>query len=175
VDNKIHKPNNRKKGTVTEKQRSARRANIVQFNQSRERPPAMRHGVQSSAVKAGRLPKGFDALQSLLDGFYNGWVEDLGGDANLTNAKRALLWVSRGCLAIFALGLEHIKTDGLVNESGDVQPVAKVLATYGNSLRLNLAAAGLERVPRNVTKTLEARLAEIAEREETEGHEKPQD
>jgi hypothetical protein len=168
VDNKIHKPNNRKKGKVTEKQRSARRANIVQFNQSRERPPAMRHGVQSAAVKAGRLPEGFDALQSLVDGFYNGWVEDLGGDANLTNAKRALLWVSRGCLAIFALGLEHIKVEGLVDKDGDVQPVAKVLGTYGNSLRLNLAAAGLERVPRNVTKTLEARLEEIAEREDGE-------
>jgi hypothetical protein len=38
-------------------------------------------------------------------------------------------------------------------------------------LRLNLAAAGLERVPRNVTKTLEARLDEIAEREEIENRE----
>jgi hypothetical protein len=175
VDNKIHKPNYRKKAEITEKQRSARRANIVQFNQSREHAPALRHGVQGAAVKAGRLPKGYEELQSLLDGFYNGWVEDLGGDANLTNAKRALLWVSRGCLAIFALGLEHVKAEGLVDGSGDVQPVAKILATYGNSLRLNLAAAGLERVPRNVTKTLEARLAEIAEREETETREKPQD
>ena len=61
-----------------------------------------------------------------------------------------------------------LKTEGLVGKDGDVQPVAKILGTYGNSLRLNLAAAGLERVPRNVTKTLEARLEEIAEREDGE-------
>ena len=164
----------RKWRRATPAQAEAGRNNLLAFRAASQKPPALRHGVKSASVKAGKLPKGFDELQSLVDGFYNGWVEDLGGDANLTNAKRALLWVSRGCLAIFALGLEHIKAEGLVDASGDVQPVAKVLGTYGNSLRLNLAAAGLERVPRNVTKTLEARLAEIAEREETEGNEKPQ-
>jgi hypothetical protein len=168
VDNKIDNPKNGKKAKITDKQRAARRANIVEFNKSRPQAPAMRHGVQSAAVKAGRLPKGFEELQPLIDGFYDGWVEDLGGEANLTSAKRALLWVSRGCLAVFALGLEHVKAEGLVDADGDVQPVTKILATYGNSLRLNLAAAGLERVPRNVTKTLEARLAEIAEREQTD-------
>jgi hypothetical protein len=156
---------------ATPAQAEAGRNNLLAFRNAAQEPPALRHGAQSAAVKAGRLPKGFEELQPLVDGFYNGWVEDLGGDANLTSAKRALLWVSRGCLAIFALGLEHIKAEGLVDAKGDVQPVAKILGTYGNSLRLNLAAAGLERVPRNVTKTLEARLAEIAEREETEERE----
>jgi hypothetical protein len=32
-------------------------------------------------------------------------------------------------------------------------------------MRLNLVAAGLERTPRNVTRTLEATLQEIAEKE----------
>jgi hypothetical protein len=143
----------------------------VAFNRAKDGKPALKHGVQSAAVKAGRLPKGFEELQSLVDGFYDGWIADLGGAENLTNSKRALLWVSRGCLAIFALGLEHIKAKGLVDAEGNVAPVAKILGTYGNSLRLNLAAAGLERVPRNVTKTLEARLDEIAEREEIENRE----
>jgi hypothetical protein len=86
----------------------------------------------------------------------------------LTSAKRALLWISRGSLAVFALGLEYIKTHGLVDAEGEVAAVAKVLATYGNSVRLNLAAAGLERVPRTIAKTLEATMAEIAEREHSE-------
>jgi hypothetical protein len=158
--------NKGRKGKVTPAQREARRNNIVAFNAQVDGKPALKHGAGSADVKAGRLPKKFADLQPLVDGFYNGWVQDLGGEENLTNAKRALLWVSRGCLAIFALGLEHIKNEGLVCSNGEVQPVAKAIGTYANSLRLNLAAAGLERVPRNVTKTLEARLAEIAESEE---------
>lgn len=165
MENKIEEPKPRK---VTEKQRAARSRNIVEFNKSREGRPAMKHGAGSRDVMAGKLPKGFEELQGLVDGFYDGWVQDLGGSENLTSAKRALLYVSRGCLAVFALGLEYIKAEGLLNCKGDVQPIAKVLATYGNSLRLHLQAAGLERIPRNVTKTLEARMEEIAEREETE-------
>ena len=157
-----------KRRRATPAQAEAGATNLAAYRANEQKPPGLIHGGHSAAVKAGKLPAGHDEMQSLVDGFYQGWVEDLGGDANLTSSKRALLWVSRGCLAIFALGLEHIKAEGLVDAGGDVQPVAKVLATYGNSLRLNLAAAGLERVPRNVTKTLEARLEEIAEREDGE-------
>ncbi|MGH9712645.1 MAG: hypothetical protein ACRD5M_05025 [Candidatus Acidiferrales bacterium] len=154
-----------RKKPLSKAARAAMRANIVAFRATNPNP-ALKHGVRSEAVKAGKLPKGFEELQDLVDGFYDGWVADLGGEQNLTNAKRALLWVSRGCLAIFALGLEHVKAEGLVDEAGDVQPVTKILGTYANSLRLNLAAAGLERVPRNVTKTLEAKLEEIAAKEQ---------
>jgi len=136
------------------------------FRTAAQSPPALRHGATSADAMAGRLPKDFQELQGLIDDFHAGWIADLGGEENLTNAKRALLWVSRGCLAIFALGLEHVKAKGLVDEEGDVQGVTKIMATYGNSLRLNLAAAGLERVPRNVTKTLDARLEEIAAKEQ---------
>jgi hypothetical protein len=149
----------RKKRRATKRQAEAGAANLKAFLGATATPPALRSGVRSASVRAGKLPEGYGDLQALLDGFYDGWIADLGGEENLTNAKRALLWVSRGCLAIFALGLEQIKANGLINPDGDVQPVAKVLATYGNSMRLNLAAAGLERVPRNVTKTLEEYLA----------------
>ncbi len=142
--------------------------NLRKFLATVENPPALRSGVFSATVKAGRLPAGHAKLQRLIDEFYSGWVEDLGGEENLTSSKRALLWVARGNLAVFALGLEYIRANGLTDGAGDVRSVAKVLATYGNSLRLNLIAVGLERVPRNVTKTLDARLTEIAEREARE-------
>lgn len=156
------------KRKATEGQAAAGAANLKSFLESTSEPPALRSGVFSAATKAGRLPKRHRKLQRLLDSFYEGWVSDLGGEENLTASKRAILWTARGCLAVFALGLEHIKENGLVNAQGDVQAAAKIIGSYANSLRLNLMAVGLERVPRNVTKTLEARLAEIAESEESE-------
>jgi len=155
----------KKKPPVTDAQRKARRGNIVEFNQARDGKPALRHGAQSADTLAGRLPKGFDELQALIDGFYEGWIADAGGRENLTKSKEALLWVARGCLAVFAVGLEHVKAKGLTDDEGKVQPVLKVIGTYANTLRLNLISAGLERTPRNITRTLEATLQEIAEKE----------
>lgn len=156
------------KTPVTDAQRKARRSNIVQFNSERDGKPALRHGAQSADTLAGRLPKGFDELQALVDGFYEGWIADAGGRENLTKSKEALLWVARGCLAVFAVGLEHVKANGLTDAEDNVQPVLKIIGTYANTLRLNLIAAGLERTPRNVTRTLEATLQEIAEKEHKE-------
>jgi hypothetical protein len=153
------------KTPVTDAQRNARRQNIVEFNANRNQPPAQKHGCQSAEIKNGRLPKGFEELQALVDGFYEGWIADAGGRENLTKSKEALLWIARGCLAVFAVGLEHVKAKGLVDAEGDIQPVLKILGTYGNTMRLNLVAAGLERTPRNITRTLEATLQEIAEKE----------
>ena len=153
------------KAPVTDAQRQARRENIVQFNIERGGKPAQKHGCQSAEIKKGKLPKGFEELQALVDSFYEGWVADAGGRENLTKSKEALLWVARGCLAVFAVGLEHVKAKGLVDPEGGIQPVLKILGTYGNTMRLNLVAAGLERTPRNVTRTLEATLQEIAEKE----------
>ena len=129
----------------------------------------VRSGMYAVSTQSGRLPKGHAKLQRLVDSFYREWVEDLGGEENLTGAKRAVLWVARGCLAVFALGLEDLKNrGGLVDPQGNVSDVVKVLATYGNSLRLHLTAVGLNRVPRNVTKDLQSRLEEIAATEEEE-------
>src|SRR5580704_12933551 len=130
----------KKKPPVTDAQRKARRGNIVEFNQARDGKPALRHGAQSADTLAGRLPKGFDELQALIDGFYEGWIADAGG-------------------------LEHVKAKGLADDEGKVQPVLKVIGTYANTLRLNLISAGLERTPRNITRTLEATLQDIAEKE----------
>jgi hypothetical protein len=161
----------KKSDGVSPAQRAARRNNIVAFN-AKDAKPALKHGTGSAAVKAGKLPEGNEQLQKLVDEMYQGWVSDLGGEENITSAKRALLWVSRGNLAVFAMGLQYIQKHGLVDTEGEVQSVAKVLATYGNSLRLNLATIGLERVARNV-KTLEAKMQEIADREHGQGETGP--
>jgi hypothetical protein len=153
------------KQAITDAQRDARRQNIIAFNETRHSKQALKHGATSPDTMAGRLPKGFEEIQGLVDGFYEGWIADAGGRENLTKSKEALLWVARGCLAVFALGLEHVKGNGLTDAEDNVQPVLKILGTYGNTMRLNLVAAGLERTPRNVTKSLEVAMREIAERE----------
>jgi hypothetical protein len=165
TEHKIEEPKRRRTTAITEKQRAARRNNIVEFNESRAEAPALRHGAQSAAVMGGTLPKGFDDLQDLVDGFYRGWIADAGGEENLTSSKKALLWVARGCLATFAVGLEYTKARGLTDEEGEVQPVLKIIGTFANTMRLNLIAAGLDRTPRNVTKSLEVAMREVAERE----------
>ncbi len=128
---------------------------------------ALQHGCRSKSAMAGKLPKGFAELQQVVDGFYDGWVSDAGGLDNLTHAKRALLLVSKGCLAIWLLGLEHLSSaSGLVDEKGEVHSVTNVMGTFANTMRLNLVAAGLERQARTIGgSALEAKFAEIAERE----------
>ena len=153
------------KKPVTEAQRAARSRNVIAFNKTCDSKQALKHGANTPDTMAGRLPKGFEELQGIVDGFYEGWIADAGGRENLTKSKEALLWVARGCLAVFAVGLEHVKAKGLLDPEGGIQPVLKILGTYGNTMRLNLVAAGLERTPRNVTRTLEATLQEIAEKE----------
>lgn len=159
------------------KQTSAPDEALASPDGPRKSTRGIRSGMYAASTQSGRLPKGHRKLQRLIDSFYSGWVEDLGGEENLTSAKRAVLWVARGCLAVFALGLEDLKNrGGLVDPNGNVSDVVKVLATYGNSLRLHLTAVGLDRVPRNVTKDLQSRLEEIAATEEDENRdEKPQE
>jgi hypothetical protein len=143
----------------------ARRNNMIAFNAERGGRPALKHGATSAPVRAGIVP---DAdLQRLIDEFYAGWVSDLGGEENITSARKAILFAAKGNLACFGMAMRYLERNGLVDEKGKVAPVAGILATFGNSLRLHLTAAGLDRKARDA-KTLEVRLREIAEREHSE-------
>jgi hypothetical protein len=146
---------------VTKAQREARKANIVAFNQSGQ-PGALKHGAGSAEVRAGIVPDA--GLQRLIDEFHNGWIEDLGGLENISSARRAILFAAKGNLACFGMAMRYLEKNGLVDERGKVAPVANILATFGNSLRLHLTAAGLDRKARDC-KTLEMRLQEIADAE----------
>jgi hypothetical protein len=148
-----------------EAQIKARRNNMIAFNAERGGKPALKHGATSAPVRAGMVP---DAdLQLLIDEFYAGWVSDLGGEENITSARKAILFAAKGNLACFGMAMRYLERNGLVDEKGKVAPVAGILATFGNSLRLHLTAAGLDRKARDA-KTLEVRLREIAEREHSE-------
>jgi len=148
-----------------EAQIKARRNNMIAFNAERGGRPALKHGATSAPVRAGIVP---DAdLQRLIDEFYAGWVSDLGGEENITSARKAILFAAKGNLACFGMAMRYLERNGLVDEKGKVAPVAGILATFGNSLRLHLTAAGLDRKARDA-KTLEVRLREIAEREHSE-------
>jgi hypothetical protein len=143
-------------------QREARRNNMIAFNKERGGKPALKHGAQSAEVRAGIVP---DAeLQRLIDEFHAGWISDLGGAENLTSARKAILFAAKGSLACFGMAMRYLEKNGLVDERGKVAPVAGILATFGNSLRLHLTAAGLDRKARDC-KTLEMRLQEIADAE----------
>lgn len=162
-DNQTAEPKPRK---TTESQRQARRSNMVKFRESVGGKTALRHGCQSVEVKAtGKLPVGFEHLQPIVDEFYSGWVADLGGQENLTAAERALLLVCRGCLAIWLLGLEHVRTHGLVDADNEAQSVLKVIGTFANSLRLNLVACGLERSARRIGPSTLEEYLEIRSKE----------
>ena len=139
--------------------------NLAEYLDTADAPPALSSGVYAAATRAGLLPPGREALQELVDQFFVGWVSDAGGPEALTASKRALLWTARGALSMYVLGLKHVRENGLVDGLGQVQPVAKCLISFLNSMRLNLLAVGLERVPRSVTTTLEQRMNEIAVRE----------
>jgi hypothetical protein len=146
-------------------QREARKNNMIAFNAERGGKPALKHGATSAPARAGIVP---DAdLQRLIDEFHAGWVSDLGGLENITSARRAILFAAKGNLACFGMAMRYLERNGLVDERGKVAPVAGILATFGNSLRLHLTAAGLDRKARDA-KTLEVKLREVAEREHSD-------
>jgi hypothetical protein len=152
---------------ANEAQREARKNNMIAFNAERGGKPALKHGATSADVRAGVVP---DAdLQRLIDEFHAGWVADLGDLENITSARRAILFAAKGNLACFGMAMRYLERHGLVDEKGKVAAVAGILATFGNSLRLHLTAAGLDRKARDA-KTLEVKLREIAEREHSEEH-----
>ncbi len=157
---KISKLIARKKRLVTAAQREAGRKNISEFNRQRNGTPALVHGATSVAAQRGELPAAFQHLQPVVDEYWSGWVSDAGGEENLTKAKKAILFTARACLVVILLALERLQQVGLVDQRGRVEPVADILATYVNSLRLALTTCGLERGARNITpRTLEQYLA----------------
>lgn len=120
---------------------------------------ALSHGATTAAARRGELPRGFEHLQELIDEHYDGWVSDLGGQENIPKQKESLLLVSRVCLVVILLSLEHLKRSGFASQVGEVQPVLKTMATYMNSMRLNLSAVGLDRATKKAD-SLEGYLEE---------------
>lgn len=91
-------------------------------------------------------------------------ITDLGGETEVTSTQKQVLESSRLALTIVALGARYLAEQGVVGRRGKPHGLLSVLGTYANIVRLNAAELGFERKGKDA-KTLEAKLAEIAERE----------
>lgn len=118
-----------------------------------EHKPNLKHGVHAF-LSGGYMPA---ELQRDLETFESQVIQDLGGDP--TMAQRVLIATARRALGVVTLGWAWIEERGLVDQKGDVNPVAQMLASYMNALRLSLVALGIERKPRSV-KDLDAIIKE---------------
>jgi len=156
----------RKRGRkATPQEREAGRSNLLAFRETNPRP-AMRSGVFST-IASGEvppdLPGGAD-IERQVSGVMVGFVADLGGEETITNAQRVILSGLRLSLLVQALVEESLKRDGIVDRKHRPSALLKTAATFINSARLGAIALGLDRRMKD-PKTLEARLAEIAEQE----------
>lgn len=140
-----HKPS--KSHRATPAQAAAGRANLAL---GRDPQAARTHGATTAEARRGELPEGFEHLQPVVDHFADGWVGDLGGQGNVSTQREALLFAARACLVVVLLAIEHIRQHGFT-QNGKPAPVLGVMGTYVNSLRLNLVAAGLDRVAKDIT------------------------
>ncbi len=161
------KPNKRRKPTPQEVEAGKR--NLIAYRASVGGKTALQTGVYST-IANGEIPEAVpgaaeieQAVSSIIDGF----VADLGGEGNVTNAQRVILSGIRLSLLVQALVESELKRTGIVDRRRRPNALLKTAATFINSARLGAVAIGLERKARDA-KTLDARLAEIAEREATE-------
>lgn len=173
LGNKIDKPKTGKsRKKITAKQREARRANLVQYRESVGGSTATKSGVFTVIRSGGReLPpvpyagEIREAVSALIDAA----VVDLGGADAITSMQKQILESSRLALTIVALGARYLAEQGVVDRRRKPHGLLSVLGTYANIVRLNAAELGLERRAKDA-KTLEAKLAEIAESEAHEGN-----
>lgn len=153
---------------ITPAQRAARRDNLVRFRESVGGATATKSGVFTVIRSGGRelpaVPYAGEIRESV-SALIDQAIADLGGEAVITSTQRQVLESSRLALTIVALGARYLAEEGVVGRRGKPHGLLSVLGTYANIIRLNAVELGFERKGRDA-KTLEVRLAEIAERED---------
>lgn len=171
MENEIEKPKpgkSRKK--ITPRQREARSTNIARYRESIGGATALKSGVFTVIRSAGRemppVPYAGEVRQQVSD-LIEAAIVDLGGPEAITSMQKQILESSRLALTIVALGARYLAEQGVVGRKGKPHGLLSVLGTYANIIRLNAAELGLDRRAKDA-KTLDVRLAEIAEREQAE-------
>ena len=162
--NKIRQPKHRKKHKTTEKQREARRQNIVAFNQARGGRPALRHGI-AGLIRTGQLPPvpGAQEVRESVSEMIEAAVVDLGGD--VTSTQRQILESSRLALTVVGLGSRYLAQEGLMDRKrGKPHGLLSILASYCNVIRLNALELGLTRRARDAN-TIDGVIAEYADKQ----------
>lgn len=126
-------PKDKQSSGPTPKERSteAGAANLAAFIDAGGKPNE-RHGVHTF-LAGGELPA---AIREKVEHFEAELLSDLAEAP--TAAQRALVDSSRVCLAIALLGFDWVAANGAVARSGKPAGVLSVIATYLNTLRLNL-------------------------------------
>jgi hypothetical protein len=163
LDNKTPKPKHRK---ITEKERDARRQNIVTFNAERGNRPALKSGIQSTAVQNGKVPPEFpdaNEINGEVDALVAEIVADLGGESEVTANRKTIVAAQRTTLTVLALAQRYLVREGLVNRRGKPHPLLKLLVSYINAARLNAVSLGLERRAKRIN-DLESIAVEYAEK-----------
>jgi len=159
-----------KKRKSTARQRQAGKSNLLKF---RPATPALKSGVHS-LLATGEMPAvpGAAEVARAVEEIISGLVADLGGPDAITAAQQVIISGLRLSLQVQGLGEIHLKRVGVVDPNSK-KPTAllTVLATFINSARLSALALGLDRRSKNVVKTLESTMREIAEREHSEAPE----
>ena len=168
MENKTTEPKARKsRRKTTPAQRAARRENLVRFRESVGGATATKSGVFTVIRSGGRelpaLPYAGEIRESV-SALIDQAIADLGGEDVITSTQRQVLESSRLALTIVALGARYLAEQGVVSRRGKPHGLLSVLGTYANIIRLNAVELGFERKARDA-KTLEAKLTEIAERE----------
>lgn len=154
MENKIEKPKagkSRKK--ITAKQREARRRNIVQYRESIGGSTATKSGVFTVIRSGGRempaVPYAGE-IKTRVDGRIAQYVQDLGGQENVTAGQQIILDGVRTCLLVQGLCEAFLNESGIVDKRRRPHGLLKTLATYVNSARLGAVTLGLERKARRV-------------------------
>lgn len=157
----------RKRGWKSEESRArstaAGAANLRKWLDARKadsaEQPHKSHGVVAF-LQGGKLSV---EIANELDGIEQGLIADLGGDP--TVAQKTLVTATRAALAVVLLGNAYLARDGLSKLKKN-RWLLSTLATYTNSVRLNLLALGLERRAKQV-ESLDDVIADIASRRAT--------
>lgn len=146
----------------------AGRRNLVKFRETNP-APATKAGIYTVTRSDGQeLPAIPGAAEiRAVDGRIAQFIQDLGGPENVTAAQQIVLDGIRTSLLVQGLCEAFLTETGVVDRRRKPHALLKSLATFINSSRLGALALGLERKARDA-KTLDARLAEIAEREAEE-------
>lgn len=121
-----------------------------------------------------KLPEGakFRAIGRLLDRMRNDLITDLGGVESMSTQEKLMIDNTIVCQGVVMLGAADLKESGVLNPDGDVRPILKMLATYANSVRLNLMCLGMNKrlvdaKIKNYEEWLDAHGEEAAENEKS--------
>jgi len=157
------------KSSGRKRQAVSGRRNLLKFRESNQRP-ALAHGIHATIASGGAavppVPHA-DEIRADVDALLAEMVNDLGGESEVTAAQKTILQSQRLCLLVLGLASSYLGREGLINrKNGRPHALLSVVATFGNSARLNALALGLERRAKRIgPQNLQEHLAQIAEKE----------